>query len=121
MGAIIGATLTTDIKRQRELDTIDQVILYFYVLEVIMKVTGLGVEKYYDDDWNKFDLILVVMSIASDIFIDFMMIFKAAKSVKLTKLLKISKINRVFKIFRACRTAKIFNVFMVGADIFNQV
>ena len=99
------------------MDDIDKIILYMYTVEVFIKAVGLGLEKYYDDDWNKFDLVLVIMSWASDIFMGFMTSFKSVKSAKMTKLVKITKLNRVFKMFRACRSVKMLNVLFVGADM----
>ena len=34
------------------LDQIDEVIIYIYIAEAIIKVVGLGIEKYFEDDWN---------------------------------------------------------------------
>jgi hypothetical protein len=34
------------------LGEIDDICLYFYIVECIIKIIGLGVEKYFEDDWN---------------------------------------------------------------------
>ena len=120
-GIIIAAGIETNEEKIKKLDLADTVILYFYTMECTIKALGLGLEKYYDDDWNKFDLALVIMSWGSDFFMSYMASFKAAKSAKMTKLLKITKLNRVFKMFRACRSIKMLNVFCVGMDLFGAV
>lgn len=36
------------------LDQIDEVIIYIYIAEAIIKIIGLGIEKYFEDDWNTY-------------------------------------------------------------------
>ena len=111
----------TNEKKVQDLDFIDKICLYLYTIEVFIKAIGLGIEKYWDDDWNKFDFVLVIMSWASDIFIGAMASFKAAKTAKMSKLVKLTKLNRVFKMFRACRSIKALSFLFAGADLFGEV
>lgn len=118
---IIYATIESDEDTLIILDTIDDVILYFYIKECIIKGIGLGLEKYWEDNWNKFDFFMVLLSLFSNLLYSVLTVLKSAKSAKATKILKITKLNRVFKMFRALRTVKVVNVLMIGADTFHQV
>jgi len=95
-------------------DTIDDYFLYMYCVEFLIKVIGLGIEKYWDDDWNKFDFGMIVMSVASSLLYSVLTLLKGAKTAKAGKLLKMAKINRVFKMFRALRTIKLVNFLIIG-------
>ena len=99
-------------------DLIDQIILYFYIFECVVKAIGIGIEKYWEDDWNKFDFAMVMISIASDLLYEVLEVLRGAKTAKAGKLLRLTKINRVFKMFRAFRTIKFVNFLMIGADAF---
>ena len=47
---------------------IDDYFLYIYIIECFIKIIGLGLEKYFNDGWNKFDFIMVILSIFSSVF-----------------------------------------------------
>lgn len=49
---IIASAIVTDEDALLILDSIDDYILYVYILECILKIIGLGVEKYWEDSWN---------------------------------------------------------------------
>lgn len=34
------------------LEIIDDICLYFYIIECIIKIIGLGLRKYFNDEWN---------------------------------------------------------------------
>ena len=34
------------------IDLIDDIILYIYITEALIKIIGLGIVKYWDDGWN---------------------------------------------------------------------
>ena len=49
---ILYATLH-DEETQNTLDIIDNVLLYIFVTEAVLKLIGLGITEYFDDNWNK--------------------------------------------------------------------
>ncbi len=85
----------------------------------MIKNIGLGIEKYFEDDWNKFDFSMILISILSNVLYSVLNILRSVKSAKAGKLLRLTKLNRVFKMFRALRTVKVFNLVMIGADTLN--
>jgi len=56
-------------------DRIDDYCLYFYILEFSIKLIGLGVEKYWEDDWNRFDIGMIILSVASDLLYGILTVF----------------------------------------------
>ncbi len=64
---IIAANIVTDPSATNTLDTMDDIILYFYIGECVIKSVGFGIEKYWEDDWNKFDFAMIVLSLSSNI------------------------------------------------------
>jgi voltage-gated sodium channel len=60
---IIGGLIVTDEEKLALYDKIDGIVLYFYIGECVIKIIGFGVQKYWDDDWNKFDFIMVLISV----------------------------------------------------------
>lgn len=47
---IIWSSLINDESTLAILDTIDSITLYFYIAECIIKIVGLGFEKYFNDN-----------------------------------------------------------------------
>jgi voltage-gated sodium channel len=45
------------------LEVIDQLFITFFVVEAIIKMNTLSVKGYFDKGWNKFDFIIVVLSL----------------------------------------------------------
>ena len=46
-------------------DLVDDVCLLFYILEALIKIIGLGVDKYFEDGWNKFDFFMIMISLTT--------------------------------------------------------
>jgi voltage-gated sodium channel len=98
-------------------EQIDDIFLYVYITEFLIKLVGLGIEKYYEDNWNKFDFAMIILSILSNILFRFLTILKAAKSAKAGRLLRLAKMNRVLRVCKAARSAKIFRVFIYFFEV----
>ena len=103
------------------LELVDNIILGFYVKECIIKIVGLGIEKYFEDSWNNFDFMMALISIISLAASSFIGALRDAKNIKAGKLLRLTKINRVFKMFKALRSVKVMNAIMIGADALNEM
>ena len=93
----------------------------FYIGEAVIKIIGLGIEKYFHDNWNVFDFSMIWIAIASIFIPKWIESFRDAKNIKAGKLLRLTRLNRVFRVFRAIKTVKIFNFFIVLADAFEEV
>ena len=73
------------------LDNIDEYFVYFFLMEVILKIIGLGFQEYFDSNWNKFDFVLVSISLAMNATISMLKVAKNLKSAKSLKFIRISK------------------------------
>lgn len=103
------------------LDMMDNFDTFFntvYIIDVVIKLVGLGVHEYFGDAWNRFDFAMVVITIVTMIGLQYIYFLKQAKS---GKLLKITKIQRVLRIFRSMRSMKVLAVFNYGADTILRV
>lgn len=45
-------------------DVIDDVLIIFYVVEIVLKIIGLGPENFLKDPWNKLDFLLITIGLA---------------------------------------------------------
>jgi len=88
---------------------------------MIIKLIGLGIEKYFDDSWNVFDFSMVILSTLSLALSTTLSFLRSAKSAKATKLLRLTKVNKLFRIFKALRSIKFMNLLFSGAELFYQV
>jgi hypothetical protein len=55
-------------------------------------VIGLGIEKYFDDSWNVFDFVMIILGIISIMLQDVLTVFKDAKSIKSGRLFKVARV-----------------------------
>jgi voltage-gated sodium channel len=60
--------VVTDPETAAMLSSIDDACLYCYIAECCIKVIGLGLTKYFQDDWNKFDFVMIGISLLSSFF-----------------------------------------------------
>ncbi len=61
--AIIFMMYFPDFRNNFTLEVIDQFFIGLFVLEAIIKIRAMGREKYFSIGWNKFDFIIVVLSL----------------------------------------------------------
>lgn len=43
------------------LAVIDNVLLWIFVIEIIIRIVGLGPQNFFEDKWNRLDFILIVI------------------------------------------------------------
>jgi len=48
----------------RAFDIIDDMLIIFYVIEIIIKIVGMGPENFFKDPWNKLDSLLITIGLA---------------------------------------------------------
>ncbi len=79
---------------------LDHFFIWFFLLEMLVKWRSLGIKKYFEDSWNKFDFFLVAVSvpsillnIAPDIF----------SFIPQTSLLLVFRMFRLLRMFRFIR------------------
>jgi len=81
-------------------DLVDDGFVYLFCLEAVLKIIGLGVNEYFTDNWNKFDFILVVLSLILSVTMSVIRITKNLVSSKGLRFLRLSKNQRCLKIVK---------------------
>lgn len=81
---------------------IDYLCVLFFVFELFAKLSLLGFKNYIKDNWNKFDLVIVVASIPILIepFIGTLATMAWAPLFRLTRLLRLARFLRLSRILR---------------------
>lgn len=59
-GLIVASLAVTDATAISIFDIFDKIYYAIYTLEFLAKMIALGYYDYFEDDWNKFDFILVL-------------------------------------------------------------
>jgi len=72
----------------------DNTITGLFIVEIIVKFREYGLKKYFSSNWNKFDFLLIALSIPA--FISFILNFETAS----ISFLLVFRVMRVFKSFR---------------------
>ncbi len=67
------------------IDQIDNVLVYIYLAEVIIKLLGYGIQAYFREGWNIMDFILTVISLVTNVALS---LAKLARTVKSTRFLR---------------------------------
>jgi hypothetical protein len=71
------------------------VFLAFYVTDVFLKLSGMGVRRYYKDSWNRFDFGITMSSLLGQILAAFSQssaIFIFLRPFRLMRLLKARRV-----------------------------
>lgn len=90
---VVASQITDDTEQNDIYDRIDDVCLYIYIAECVLKIVGFGIIKYFDDNWNIFDFVLVILSLFSSVLQNYLSLIKSAKSVKSGRLLRVAKVR----------------------------
>lgn len=73
--------------------TLDMIILWIFVIEMILKLYGLGAKRYFSQGWNIFDFTIVVASF----------IFYATPFVSVLRLIRVLRLLRMIPAIPALR------------------
>lgn len=71
-------------------DIIDNVLMAIFVLEVILKLLGLGPENYFKDPWNKLDFFLIIFGLLLECLPESMIPRNSATLFKMTRIFRIT-------------------------------
>ncbi len=83
----------TYLKGNSLLITLDRIIVWVFVLELIFKIIGLGFKGYFSDRWNRFDFLIVIGS----------MIFYSTPFVSVLRLIRVLRLLRMIPAIPALR------------------
>jgi len=88
------------------LEIVDYIFVGIFVVEFLLKITGLGPKYYWADSWNRFDFIIVVVSVIS---IDSKFLFFNATVLRS---LRIARLFRMIKVSKGLR--KLFHTLLTS-------
>ena len=79
------------------LDIIDHIFILVFLMEAIVKISVLKPKGYFSNNWNIFDLIIVMVSLPS--FLNFLPLFSFinTSSFKLLRLFRLTRLLRLMK------------------------
>ena len=118
---IILYGVITDEQTVEILDNIDLALLIVFVVEVILKIIGLGVVGYFKDNWNKFDFSLVIASIFLEGSMSMLKVARTSKSAKVAKVAKVSKSQRGLKLIRGLKSFRAARILHAGVSTFIRI
>ena len=108
----------TDEDTLDKLDLVDDIILYIFLAEVILKIIALGIFPYFSDNWNKysnirniscrFDFTLVMISLGVNLSINAFQMFRSAKGARVAKASKLARVIIIIIIIIIFLDSKIF-------------
>ena len=64
---LVSAQITSDPSYIVVFYFIDEVLLYIYLIDFLIKILGFGFEGYFSDIWNKFDFVLLLISFITEL------------------------------------------------------
>ena len=68
-GILIAAEVLKNSEYVVVLYFIDEIFLYIYFIDFLIKIFAYGFEQYFSDIWNKFDFLVLVISFVSEFFL----------------------------------------------------
>lgn len=90
----------TDYSLKFKIDVTDSIITVLFLVEAIVKIRYHGWSKYISSNWNKFDFLLVVISLPS-VYLLFSHFHTAnLQFILIFRILRISRVLRFFRFFK---------------------
>lgn len=86
---MIAYTFTSDDDTTDLLDNLDGYFLYIYIVEIVVKLLGLGFIEYFSDGWNILDFVLTLITIVTQIAVSVTRFAKTARASKFVKSLRV--------------------------------
>ena len=91
-------------------EVINQIITVFFLVEIVIRIIGVGLISYFRDPWNIFDFVIALGSLES------MILYKQQKiKIKFLSFIKSFKIMRLIRLLKqGGRTITlVFNTFVI--------
>lgn len=88
------------------LDNINLAVTVVFIFEAAIKLLGVGVKGYFANNWNKFDLFVVISSVLDLVLSYFVTISTkllrlGPQMLRVIRLLRVSKLIRLFKVLKS--------------------
>lgn len=81
----------------RVFDMIDDLLIIFYVIEIMMKIIGMGPENFFKDPWNKLDSLLITIGLGLELAPEDAIPRNSDVLFKMTRIFRITIIIKLFE------------------------
>lgn len=65
-------------------------MIWFFVVDMILRIIGFGPEEFFLDKWNKLDFALVLIILIVELFPDHLLPFNADVLLKMTRAFRVT-------------------------------
>lgn len=76
-------------------DVIDDILIIFYVVEIVIKIVGLGPENFFADPWNKLDFILITIGLALELAPSYAVPHNSDQLFKITRFFRVTTLIKL--------------------------
>merc|ERR1719183_2577115 len=87
------------------LATANYIFLGIYIIEMMLKMLGLGFKQYFKDPWNKFDFVLVMLSIV-DVVLSSSSDGETPFPASVIRVLRLFRVVRILRIFKTAKSLR---------------
>lgn len=96
---------------------IDDVLILLFVVEIFIKIAGLGIESFFADPWNKLDFLLVMVSLILEV------LPQQYTPHNSDVLLKMARVFRIAILLKSIPSHKKFNdgIYMKVSRLISQI
>lgn len=112
---VLGSYTTDTLMKEESYESqlIGWIFLVAFSLEAVLKIIGMGIESYWDDGWNKFDLAIIFLSILTELILPKVMIAETddISTDNTSRALRIIRQGRLAKIARTLRVGRVLRAF----------
>ena len=81
----------------------------------------MGVKDYFDDSWNRFDFILVVLSLISNVTMSVLRVSKNLISSRGVKFLRLSKSHRCGRLIKSMKKRRFFKWIFATVNTLSRI
>lgn len=89
-----------DTEQTRMLNFANDVLMWMFFVEMVLKLVGIGPKSYWEDNWNKFDGIVVTVSVANFFVIQLLSSFNMPINPSIFRILRCARLARAFRLIK---------------------
>ena len=82
---------------EESLNILNIVFTSIFTVEMVLKLTGLGIQGYFRDNMNYIDGLVVILSLVELIFISRSSAFSAFRAIRIFRAFRILRVARLFR------------------------
>jgi len=103
------------------LDTADNIFVYIFLVEFLVKILGLGVHSYFKDNWNKFDFALVISSLVMNVTVNLLKSARSLRSAKSLRFFRVARSQRALRLLKFVKKIKFFRILITSLSTLQRL